>query len=441
MNRREFLKSSAAASVALWAPAIFGAEKSKTYTVALVGSGWWGMNILRCALQSGECKCVALCDVDQSQLDKAMTEVEKISGDKPKRYEDYRELLAREKPEIVINATPDHWHPLITIDAVKTGAHVYVEKPISHTVREGRAMVNAARAANRVVQVGTHRRVSPHNIAGREFIRSGKLGKVGMIRAFVHYGGGAETPSPNSEPPKGLNWDMWCGPAPLRPYNRRMHPRGFRSFLDYANGTLGDWGIHWMDQILWIMEAKYPKTVFSTGGRPVKGPVVNTAAEQTSDAPDHQIAVFGFDDFSVSWEHRQFAANNAEKSHPQQPVGAYFYGTEGTLHIGWMDGTTFYPTDSRKAPVNIPAQLNLPDQQNIKELFADFLAAIKNNTRPVADIEAGYYSTNLALLGMLSLKLGRSLQWDGEKEIVVGDEQANTMLSRRYRGPWKYPAL
>jgi predicted dehydrogenase len=439
INRREFLKTSAAAGVALYAPAVFGAEKDKKYATALVGSGWWGMNILRCALQSGECKCVAICDVDQSQLDKAMAEVEKISGEKPKRYEDYRELLAKEKPEIVINATPDHWHPLITIDAVKGGAHVYVEKPICHTIREGRAMVSAARAAGRVVQVGTHRRVSPHNVAGRDFVRSGKLGKVGMVRAFVHYGGGPETASPNGEVPQGLNWDMWCGPAPLRPYNPRMHPKGFRNFLDYGNGTLGDWGIHWMDQILWVMEAKYPQMVFSTGGRPVKGPVVNTAAAQTTDAPDHQIAVFKFDEFDVSWEHRTFGANNAEKTHPQQPVGAYFYGTEGTLHIGWMDGTTFYPADAKKAAVNIPPQLNLPDGQNIKELFADFLAAIKGGTRPISDIEAGYYSTNLALLGMLSLKLGRSLRWDGEKEIVVGDEQANAMLSRKYRGEWKYP--
>ena len=155
-------------------------------------------------------------------------------------------------------ATPDHWHPLITIEAVKAGAHVYVEKPIGHTIEEGRAMVNAARAANRVVQVGTHRRISPHNVSGYEFIRSGKVGKIGMVRSFVHYGGGPEKPVVNKEAPKELDWDMWCGPAPYRHYceslpgtrGRPIHPRGFRNYLDYANGTLGDWGVHWLDQII-----------------------------------------------------------------------------------------------------------------------------------------------------------------------------------------------
>ncbi len=214
-------------------------------------------------------------------------------------------------------------------------------------------MVNAARATGRVVQVGTHRRVSPHNVAGREFILAGKLGKIGMIRSFVHYGGGPEKPRKNTEPPRELDWDMWCGPAPLRPFNGDphnpwsggIHPRGFRQYLDYANGTLGDWGIHWMDQILWITGAKWPRKVFSTGGRPIKGPPILTKEEQTSDAPDHQVAVFEFDGFTLSWEHRQFAGNNAEKG---ETVGCYFYGTEGTFHMGWRDGAVFYPVDGRK---------------------------------------------------------------------------------------------
>ncbi|MCR4415362.1 MAG: Gfo/Idh/MocA family oxidoreductase, partial [Thermoguttaceae bacterium] len=219
LNRRDFLALSAAAGVSLAAPAIHAAPRDKKYRTALVGSGWWGMNILREAVAAGRSDVVAMCDVDRRILDRAREEVQKLSGQTPKPYEDYRDLLEKEKPEIVINATPDHWHPLITIDAVKAGAHVYVEKPISHTIHEGRAMVRAAREANRVVQVGTHRRVSPHNVSGREFILSGKLGKIGMVRAFVHYGGGPEMPRKNTEPPKGLNWDLWCGPAPLRPFN------------------------------------------------------------------------------------------------------------------------------------------------------------------------------------------------------------------------------
>jgi predicted dehydrogenase len=444
LTRRNFLSASAAAGLAWATPAVHAAPQGKIYKTAIIGSGWWGMNILREAIRAGQSKVVAMCDVDQRQLNPAAAEVEKMTGQTPKKYVDYRDLLDKERPEIVIVATPDHWHALQTIDAVRAGAHVYVEKPISHTIKEGRAMVNAARTAGRVVQVGTHRRVSPHNVAGREFIRSGKLGKIGMVRAFVHYGGGPEKPRKNVEPPKELNWDLWCGPAPMRPFNGDpdnpwsggIHPRGFRMYLDYANGTLGDWGIHWMDQILWITGAKWPKKVFSTGGRPIKGPPVLTQEEQTSDAPDHQVAVLEFDGFTVSWEHRQFAGNNAEKG---ESVGCYFYGTEGTFHMGWQQGAVFYPVDSRKAPIRFEPQLHKPDDQNIKELWADFLQAIEAKRRPVSDIEEVHYSTNCSLLGMLSFKLGRSVVWDGEKEEVVGDPEANKLLRREYRGEWKYP--
>jgi predicted dehydrogenase len=168
MNRRDFIKTSASASMAYSALPLMPAlsfDKTKKYRTALIGSGWWGMNILRSAMAAGESKVVAMCDVDQNYLLPAAAEVQKLSGDKPKQYKDFRELLVKEKPEIVIVATPDHWHPLITIMAVQQGAHVYVEKPIGHTVKEGRAMVKAARDNNRIVQVGTHRRISPHNVS------------------------------------------------------------------------------------------------------------------------------------------------------------------------------------------------------------------------------------------------------------------------------------
>jgi len=445
-NRRHFLAASAAAGLSLAAPAVHTAERNKRYKTALIGSGWWGTNILCEAMAAGESKVVALCDVDQRQIAQTMAVVEKLSGDKPRKYGDFRKLLDREKPEIAIVATPDHWHPLCMIAAVRAGAHVYVEKPISHTVREGRAMVQAARQSGRVVQVGTHRRVSPHNVSGREFIRSGKLGKIGMVRAFVHYGGGPEKPRKNVEPPKTLDWEMWCGPAPKRPYNGDpdnpwgggIHPRGFRQYLDYANGTLGDWGIHWMDQILWITGEKYPKRVFSVGGRPIKGPAILNPEEQTSDAPDHQLATYQFDSFDVTWEHRQFAGNNAEKG---ESVGCYFYGEKGTFHMGWQKGWTFYPVNPGEPTIHKDPQLHQPDDQNIKELWADFLRAIKTGQKPVCDIEEIYYSTNVALLGMLSYKLGRSIQWDGRKEEIVGDPEANQFLKRDYRGPWAYPAV
>ena len=436
INRRTFLKGSITSGLALGFPNIIKASKNTKYRTALIGSGWWGMNIARAALQSGQCKFVAMCDVDSNQLDPAAKEIEQLSGNRPKRYKDYRDLLDREKLDIAIVATPDHWHPLITIAAVKAGADVYVEKPIGHTIYEGRAMVKAARDTGRVVQIGTHRRISPHNVSGMKFLKEGRAGKIGMVRAFVHYGGGQEKPTPNQEPPDGLDWDMWCGPAPLRPFNKRIHPKGFRQFLDYANGTLGDWGIHWVDQILWWTEEKYPRRVFSTGGRVIKGPAVYTPQAQTTDAPDHQVASFEFETFTAVWEHRQFAANNAEKG---ENVGCYFYGTKGTLHIGWRDGWTFYPAGRGQKVIHEDPKLHEPDHQNIPELWADFLTCIKTRSRPVCDIEIGHRSTNMSLLGMLSLKIGRSIKWDGEKEIIVGDSKANKLLRRKYRKPWVYP--
>ncbi len=426
-NRRDFLKTSFAAGLALRGfPALLGRAPEK-FRVALIGTGWWGMNILHVAMESGEAKVVALADVDESQLNPAAADVEKLSGEKPARYKDFRELLSREKPDIAIVATPDHWHPLITIAAVRGGAHVYVEKPISHTILEGRAMVRAAREYGRVVQVGLHRRVSPHNISGMEFLRSGKAGRIGMVRAFVHYGGGPGEPTPDSPTPAGLDWDFWCGPAPLRPFNRRIHPKGFRSFLDYANGQLGDWGVHWMDQILWWTEEKYPRQIFSTGGRRI--------LRDNTDAPDTQVVSFQFESFTAVWEHRLYAANEAEKSN----IGCYFYGTEGTFHMGWLDGWTFYPSEAKQPVVHQPPQLHQPDDQNIRELWADFLESIRTNRRPVCDIESGHRSTNMSLLGMLSFKLGRSIRWDGEKETVTGDPEAAKLLSRKYRAPWEYP--
>lgn len=431
MNRRDFINTTsvAGASLAFSPFAIPAPRQNKKYTTALIGSGWWGGNILRCALEADQSKLVAMCDVDQRQLSLTMEAAGKLTSDRPKIYMDFRELLAKEKPEIVIVATPDHWHPLITVAAVASGAHVYVEKPISHTINEGKAMVKAARDFNRVVQVGTHRRVSPHNISGMEFLKSGKAGKIGMVRAFVHYGGGPGEPTPDSAPPQGLDWDMWCGPAPLVPFNEKIHPKGFRQFLNFANGQIGDWGIHWLDQILWWTEEKSPKSVHSFAARHIK--------EDNTTAPDTQVVNYEFEDFTAVWEHRLYAGNEAEKHN----IGCYFYGTEGTFHMGWLDGWTFYPTDKNKQVIHQEPQLHEPDQQNIKELWADFLASIKAGKKPVCDIEIGYHSTNMSLLAMLSHRLGRSVEWDAGKGVIPNDPEANKLLSRAYRAPWQYPVV
>ena len=424
MDRRQFIKTTSASALSISALPVGLAPRTPVYKTALIGSGWWGMNILMTALEAGQSKVVSLCDVDHKHLDEASAKIREVTNDTFTTHTDYRELLRAEKPDIVIVATPDHWHPLNTIAAIEAGAHVYVEKPVGHTVNEGRAMVQAARKHGKIVQVGTHRRVSPHNVSGMKFLKSGKAGTIGSVRAFVHYGGNAGVVTPDSEVPEGLDWDMWCGPGSSKAvHTNAFIPRGFRQFLDYANGQIGDWGIHWLDQILWWTEEKYPRHVYSTGGRFVRA--------DNTDAPDTQFATFEFESFTATWEHRFYAHNHAEKAN----IGCYFYGTEGTFHMGWRDGWTFYPRDAKQPIIHQEPQLNAPDDQNIRELWANFLSAIETNTLPVCDIEIGHRSTNMSLLAMLSLKLGRSIEWDGEREIIPEDEEANALLERPYRAP------
>jgi predicted dehydrogenase len=435
MNRRQFIKLAGASGLALAkAPYILAQNPGTKLRVALIGCGWWGKNILKEAMAAGA-QVTALCDVSSSALEVVADQVNDLSGNSPKTFGDYRELLQKAKPDIAIIATPDHWHALQTIDALKAGVHVYVEKPTGHTVSESRAMLKAARESGRVVQAGLHRRIGPHHVSAMKFLKSGAVGDVGMVRLFAHGGGAKERPSANSPPPTGMNWDMWCGPAPMRPFNGKIHPGGWRNFLDYANGTIGDWGVHWLDQVLWWTEEKYPKRIFCTGGRPVAGPAILNDKEQTTDAPDHQSAIFEFEKFTCTWEHRRFAQNHAEK----HAIGAYFYGTRGTLHIGWRDGWTFYPTSGNDKKVHEDSQLQEPDGHNIKLLWADFLDAIAQKRPPAADIEIAHRASVLPLLAMISWKAGRSISWDSAKEQILDDPKANQLLSRAYRAPWVYP--
>ncbi len=430
MNRRNFILKSTVGGIAASAfPNIILAKKHKVYSTALIGTGWWGMNILSTAIASGSCRVVAICDVDQSQSAAALAIIKGLTGNSPKVYGDYREMLEKEKPEIAIVATPDHWHALPAIHALKVGCNVYLEKPISHTIDEGKAIVAAQKKYGGTVQVGLHRHAAPHNIAGMEFLNSGKVGDIKMVRAFVDYNYGERREQPDADPPKSLDWDMWCGPAPKHPYNPGMHPKGFRDYLDYSNGMCADWGVHWMDQILWWSEEKHPKTVYSTGG------VFNE--NSLANAPDWQTATFEFESFTAQWEHRRIGGSKTEKHN----IGVYFYGTKGTFHMGWLDGWTFYPSAKGAQEVHMNHTLHEPDQQNIPELWQNFIHSISTNTKPVADIENSQYATNMSLLAILSYKLGRSVSWDGEKQMITGDEEAKGMMRRAYREPWEYPTV
>lgn len=427
-DRRSFIKTGSLGALGILSHPYLVSRHAAKYNAVLIGSGWWGTNILREAIRSGTIRITALCDVDDAQLKKCKEEVNRLSSDQPKIYKDYRDCIVKEKPQIVICATPDHWHALVAIEALNHGAHVFLEKPISHTVLEGAAIFKAARNNNRICIVDFHRRYSPHNVSGQQFLKSGKVGAIKEVKAFVQYNWGPGKKEEQPAVPAGLDWNMYCGPAALVAYNPSMHPRGWRQYRNFGNGQLGDWGPHWFDQILWWSEEKAPKTIYSTwtlGGR-----------ESLADTPTTQTVVYQFDSFNVTWDHSVFNPHPEKKS---ENVGVYFYGTEGTFHMGWQKGWTFYPSDSKKEIIHQDPQMDKPDDQNIKLVWADFIKSIQSGQLPHADIAHGRAATNMALLGMLSAQIGRSIQWDDANNKIINDIEANALLKREYRGEWKYP--
>lgn len=403
--------------------------KDKKYRTVLIGAGWWGNNILGEAMASGACEIVGICDVDERFVDETAERVHQSMGNRPKKYVDYRELLNDLKPDIAIIATPEHWHALQTIDSLKTGCHVYVEKPIAHTINEGKAIVAAQKKYGKVIQVGLHRRTSPHVLKAQEMLREGVAGEIKMIKACVYTPTAEGVVEPIPEPPSWLHWDLYVGPAAYQPYESSVHPRGFRKYLNMTNGMIGDWGVHWMDQILWWSEEQHPKKIYSRGG------LVNPDCGY--DSPDFQTATFEFENFIVNWEHRRLGGAKSEMS----SVGTYFYGTKGIVFMGFFDGTTFYPNDRDASPVHIEHGMHDPDGQNIRELWQDFLEAIEGKKEPVAGIESSHRATTMSLLAMIAYKTGREIRWDGEKENILDDPEARSMMQREYRDPWIYPEI
>ncbi|MHC4207874.1 MAG: Gfo/Idh/MocA family oxidoreductase, partial [Planctomycetota bacterium] len=270
MDRRDFLKAGAA-SLALPTLSAYTAVSTpqKRRRVGLIGCGWYGKSAHFRLLQIEPVEVVALCDVDSKMLAEAakMVAERQVSKKIPRTYGDYRQMLKREKLDIVHVATPDHWHALAMIAAVKAGADVYVEKPISKDVVEGQAMLAAARKYKRVVQVNMQRRSTPHLVEAREnIIKPGKLGKIRHVEICCYYTMRARGNPPDINPPENLDYEMWTGPAPMRPYCSWKHPRGWRAFMEYSNGIVGDMGVHMLDMVRWLLDLRWPKTISSTGG-------------------------------------------------------------------------------------------------------------------------------------------------------------------------------
>ncbi|MBD0368871.1 MAG: Gfo/Idh/MocA family oxidoreductase, partial [Flavisolibacter sp.] len=296
INRRRFLKGASAtlALAALGANAMDIIYPPKTYRVSLIGTGWYGKNDLFRLIQVAPVSIEALCDVDKHQLTEAATMVQqRIKGSKaPRLYNDYRKMLAENKLDIVLIGTPDHWHALPTIEALKSGAHVYVQKPISVDVLEGEAMLAAARKYNRVVQVGTQRRSTPHLIdAKKKIVDAGLLGKVAHVEMCCYYHMRNNDNPPVQPVPDFFDYELWTGPAPMRPFEGLPHIRWWRAFMEYGNGIVGDMCIHMFDAVRWMLNLGWPKRVSSTGG-------IYVSKGTKSNISDTQTAVFEYDDLN-----------------------------------------------------------------------------------------------------------------------------------------------
>jgi predicted dehydrogenase len=415
MTRRTFAITAASA---LSATRVFGANDR--IRMGLIGSGGRGREDWGTFLKQPDIEPVAVCDVYDPFREKgiAMTE------GRAKPFKDFRKLLELQDIDAVIVATPDHWHALITIAACEAGKDVYCEKPLSLAVVEGRKMVEAARQHKRVVQAGSQQRSGSHYAQAVKLIQDGGIGDVHRINAGMQRNiyPGLKPTEMAAGLSSALDWDMWLGPAPKRPFDPFRCIYNFRWFWDYSGGQMTNWGAHHLDIARWICGAEAPTEVSGFGGR--------YSLTDGGETPDIQQVTYQFGKVVVTWTSSEINAG--------KPFTLDIHGTKGTLTLlrsGFQVSPEMLGTGKEKTAAMEPLQakgndLNVAHARN-------FLDCVKSRQRPNADVEEGHRSAVMCHLGNISTRLGRSLRWDAAKEQVAGDPEANQMLARPYRGPWK----
>ncbi len=444
MQRRQFLKTGALLAAASVLPGMAMAPwRQNPLRAGLIGCGWYGKTDLLRLIQAAPVEVTSLCDVDRNMLRGAVEIVaeRQASGNRPRTFADYREMLAAGDLDLVLIDTPDHWHALPMIDACRAGLDVWVQKPIGVDVVEGQAMVAAARKYGRVVQVGMQRRSTPHLVEARDrYVRSGRLGKIRLAETYCYYHMRTRQNPPAISPPDELDYEMWAGPAPKIPFNEIVHPRGWRNFMEYSNGIMGDMCVHMLDTVRWMLELGWPRRISSTGG-------ILVDTDSIANTPDTQTATFEFDELPVLWQHRAWG----RAADLDYPWGATLYGDGGTLKLSVHSydfiprgggeterGTALYEYE-RYPEDRTEQDLERHVASAIRGHMVDFLDAIKQRSRPVADIEEGHISAASCILANISMAVGRTLEWDAEAGRVAGDEEANALLARPYRAPWTHP--
>lgn len=418
ITRREF--AVAAAAVATSPGLLRGAPApNDRIRVGVIGCRNRGHQVAANMAKSGQFQIATLCDCDSAMIDTAMGKLKDLPT-LPATVKDFRRILDDKSIDAVVNATPDHWHALITALALDAGKHVYVEKPASHSIDDGKAMMEAQRRhPKQVVLVGTQQRSGQHFKDAKAFVASGALGKVAFARAWIMIDRGILPVIPDSQPPESLDYDMWLGPAPKRPYNEKRLHYNWHFMKDYGTGDMGNWGAHWLDTIRWFLDLDVPKSVSALGGRYVH--------QDAREWLDTQTVLYEFSGLTVLWELRQWthsiingAANGAELA-----------GEKGTLVIsraGWV----FYPKGGK------------PDKQPGTEIeivhAVNFAEAIAGQAKPAADIVEGHRSAVMIHLGNISSMVNRRLEFDASTESIRNDPEAARLQGREYRAPWRLPA-
>ncbi|MEE2778296.1 MAG: Gfo/Idh/MocA family oxidoreductase [Acidobacteriota bacterium] len=432
-NRRDFLKASALAAGGV---ALGGARRTVAandrVTLGYIGTGRMGLGNMRHQLEIDQADIAAVCDVYQPSLDKA---VEMLDG-KVDAYVDFRRLLDRQDIDAVVVSSPDHWHALHTVLACEAGKDVFVEKPLATSIGEGRRMVDVARRTSRVVQVGTMQRSAEHFQHAIQMVRDGAIGKVSFVRcwnASNEYPEGIGNPA-DGAPPAGLDWDLWLGPAPERPFNTNRFGVGdrwstFRFFWDYAGGMLTDWGIHLMDIAIWAMQDEVPNRVTTSGGK--------YFLSDNRDTPDTLQSTYEFDDWVMTYTNQ--ACNG--RGFDGRGYGIHFHGTEGTMFVD-RSGFEVMP-EYHRDPDGIAVRPKTPALRGRsigsgnREHHENWLDCVRSREQPICDVEIGHRSSVLPHLGNIAYRTGSMVDWDGVAEKCVGNSKANALIDRKYRKQWR----
>lgn len=436
-TRRDFVKTLAAsaAGTAVAMPAVsYGriVGANERIRLGMIGIGQMMRGHIAGFQRESDAEIVALADVYDPNLEVGA----EMAGGDVDTYTDFRRIIERDDIDAVVVATPDHWHALPTIRACQTGKDVYVEKPMSHTIEEGRKMVEAARQNDRVVQLGTQQRASHHFQEAVNLIREGRLGEVSFVRCWNTsnaYPEGIGSPD-DTEPPAGLDWDLWLGPAPEHPFNPNRFGVHFdenrdyelwgtwRWFWDHGGGNMTDWGVHWLDIVQWAMDAEAPQSASAMGDK--------YFIQDNRETPDTLQATFEYDNFTCVYENRVLNDRGVD-GHGN---GIVFYGTKGTMYLSRAGFRIEPQPGSDVGEMQVDRHGVNPSHRR------DFLDSVKSREKPRSDVEIGHRSTSTAILGNVAFRTGRTIEWDAEEERVVDDPEANNLVTADYRDPWSLDA-